>query len=135
MSNAKSFSNNLVLQHYNYLFLNSLIDLCLEISSYQQREHLEDLIQPKFDLISCNSQHLPLNKLNYIMTICIKTDCVTSSALCGSCLSVHCLSLMSTVVLKVPESIVWAAGRYMFSITWVETRSHSFFCRIDSLRE
>lgn len=23
----------------------------------------------------------------------------------------------------------------MFSITWVETRSHSFFCRIDSLQE
>lgn len=42
---------------------------------------------------------------------------------------------MSTVVLKVPESIVWAAGKYMFSMTWVETRSHSFFCKIDSLRK
>lgn len=38
-------------------------------------------------------------------------DVPTSTALVGSCLSVHCFSLMSTVVLNVPEFMVWAAGR------------------------
>lgn len=49
-------------------------------------------------------------RLKYARTVCTKEG-LTSRALCGSCLSVHCFSLMSTVVLKVPESIVWAAGK------------------------